>query len=51
MERLTTLSKSRSAAAETGFERFLMHEIDWNERFVLITGSEVPEKPPCCYNT
>ena len=38
MERLTTLSKSRSAAAETGFERFLMHEIDWNERFVLITG-------------
>lgn len=38
MEKLVTLSKTRAAAVTSGFERFLIQDIDWNERFILILG-------------
>lgn len=38
MNKLIDFSKKKSAAVSTGFKRFLIDEIDWNERFILILG-------------
>lgn len=38
MKKLLDLSKKKTAAVSSKFKRFLIHEIDWDERFILILG-------------